>query len=158
MKYKGVKHYLADILVPENSSYIVLESIHYENKGGRFVYVIMPDENKSEFKLGRSKQADIVIDEVSVTRFHAILKYTEHGFYIIDNNSKFGTLSLLNELYIVPGMSATLQVGRTILQLAIHKFSSFLPKPVGVIVKELDVMEIDHHPQEEGNNGEPMET
>jgi hypothetical protein len=150
---------LADIPVPENSTYIVFENIHYENKSGRFVDVIMPDETKSEFKLGRSKQADIVINDISVTRSHAILKYTEEGFYMVDNNSKFGTLSLLNKLELEPGMSATVQFGRTILQLDVQiLFPSTIPKPVGGMMStETDAMEIDHFSLEENNEG-PMET
>ena len=54
-------------------------------------------ENKTEFKLGRGHESEVRINDISVSRCHAIIKYKEDGFYIEDNNSKFGTIALLKE-------------------------------------------------------------
>lgn len=45
--------------------------------------------------MGRGHDADIRITDISVSRFHALIKYSKGDFYIEDNNSKFGTLVLM---------------------------------------------------------------
>ena len=42
--------------------------------------------------MGRGHQSDIRISDISVSRFHAFIKYENNNFLIFDNNSKFGTL------------------------------------------------------------------
>ena len=49
-------------------------------------------------KLGRGHQCDIRISDISVSRFHAFMKYSDNVFKIVDNNSKFGTLVKLGYL------------------------------------------------------------
>jgi hypothetical protein len=57
------------------------------------VHVINPTL-QSEFKIGRSSEADLKVEDVSVSRVHCLLKINEKGFYLVDNLSKFGTLIL----------------------------------------------------------------
>lgn len=40
------------------------------------VHLVMPDETKSVFKLGRGHESDVRISDISVSRTHAILKYS----------------------------------------------------------------------------------
>ena len=54
-------------------------------------------ENKTSFKLGRGHESEVRINDISVSRFHALIKYKDDGFYIEDNNSKFGTIALMRE-------------------------------------------------------------
>lgn len=50
-----------------------------------------------QLKLGRGNDADVRITDISVSRLHAFIKKSPKGFlYIEDNNSKFGTLVLVN--------------------------------------------------------------
>jgi pSer/pThr/pTyr-binding forkhead associated (FHA) protein len=58
------------------------------------VHIVMPDENKSQFKLGRGHESDVRVSDISVSRCHAIIKYENGDFYLEDNLSKFGTLIL----------------------------------------------------------------
>ena len=53
--------------------------------------------NKNAIKLGRGHDVDIRITDISVSRFHSMIKYYKGNFYIEDNNSKFGTLALLKD-------------------------------------------------------------
>ena len=39
----------------------------------------------------RGHQSDITISDISVSRFHAFIKYEKINFLIFDNNSKFRT-------------------------------------------------------------------
>lgn len=55
------------------------------------------------------------INDISVSRCHAIIKYKEGSFVIEDNQSKFGTIVLLKEkLEISPGEQVAVQYGRTV--------------------------------------------
>ena len=48
-----------------------------------------------EFKLGRGHESGVRVNDISVSRVHAQIKYKDGNFYISDNNSKFGTLVLV---------------------------------------------------------------
>ena len=79
----------------------------------------MPNEERNVFKLGRGHESDIRISDISVSRFHAQLKCTKDGYYLEDNNSKFGTLALVPRLEISPSFSRAVQVGRTAISLTV---------------------------------------
>lgn len=50
----------------------------------------------NEIKLGRGHDADVRVTDISVSRLHAMLKKTNKGYYVLeDNHSKFGTLALI---------------------------------------------------------------
>ena len=63
------------------------------------IHMLTVSESKQEFKLGRGHESEVRINDISVSRVHAILKYKEDGFYIEDNMSKFGTIVLLRERF-----------------------------------------------------------
>ena len=71
----------------------MLESI--SSNTSKVVHVLnMVDED--QVTLGRGHDADVRVTDISVSRCHAVIKKSELGFfYIIDNGSKFGTLSLV---------------------------------------------------------------
>ena len=52
-------------------------------------------QDQNEFKLGRGHESQVRINDISVSRCHAIIKCKSDGFYIEDNTSKFGTIVLL---------------------------------------------------------------
>jgi pSer/pThr/pTyr-binding forkhead associated (FHA) protein len=56
--------------------------------------------------IGRGHDAQIRVTDISVSRLHAIfLKHSNGFFYIVDNDSKFGTLALVRTpLQLKPGM------------------------------------------------------
>lgn len=59
------------------------------------VHLVIPDKDKDVFKLGRGHESDVRVSDISVSRFHATLKYDkDNNFYLEDNLSKFGTLVL----------------------------------------------------------------
>jgi pSer/pThr/pTyr-binding forkhead associated (FHA) protein len=67
------------------------------------------------FQLGRGHDSDLRINDISVSRRHASLEYRDDGFYIVDYQSKFGTLALLSDNVVVPEAThQSLQIGRTI--------------------------------------------
>lgn len=74
-------------------------------------------------KVGRGHDCEIRITDISVSRFHALFKKNSKGDFILeDNNSKFGTLSLIRRpLLLEKPCTNYLQVGRTILELTIKE-------------------------------------
>ena len=69
------------------------------------------------FNIGRGHEAEVRVNDISVSRCHAMIKYVpELGFYIEDNLSKFGTIVSLKEPYrIKQGQKVSFQIGRTII-------------------------------------------
>ena len=49
---------------------------------------------QTRFKMGRGHDSEVRVNDISVSRCHAIINYRPNGIYISDNKSKFGTLVL----------------------------------------------------------------
>lgn len=76
---------------------------------------------KKEFKLGRGHESEVRINDISVSRCHAIIKYRDDGFYVEDNISKFGTIVLLKEkMYLPQDHTLAVQVGRTVVSFTVR--------------------------------------
>lgn len=75
----------------------MLESITLEKNVSRLVYIIKPGYRMEEFKLGRGHDSDLRINDISVSRCHAKIKFKDNKFYLTDNLSKFGTLVLVKD-------------------------------------------------------------
>ena len=89
---------LIDIKEPKpETRFILLESMPLDKNTSRNIHMLTVTENKSEFKLGRGHESEVRINDISVSRCHAIIKCKKDGFYIEDNLSKFGTIVLLKE-------------------------------------------------------------
>jgi len=119
IEHQGIKYSLAEIDKPTTGNYILLESLIHERNSSRMANVIIPQEGKEVFKLGRGHEADIRITDISVSRFHAQLRCGKDGYYIEDNNSKFGTLAMVSKVEVAPNLIRAVQVGRTIVHLSV---------------------------------------
>lgn len=73
-------------------------------------------------KQGRSQDCDIRIDDISVSRNHAVIKMRDRSFIVEDSGSKFGTLILARRpIVLIPGCVLSLQINRTLLTLNVKK-------------------------------------
>lgn len=98
---------LIDNILPASSgiqetNYILLESQPLDKNTSRMIHLMTipqgTENPKTEFKIGRGHESEVRINDISVSRCHAIIKYQAgDGFYIEDNQSKFGTIVLLKE-------------------------------------------------------------
>ena len=59
------------------------------------------------------------ISDISVSRTHSFIRYINGKFTIFDNNSKFGTLIKMNNNLDINNEKKAVQIGRTVLTLAI---------------------------------------
>lgn len=57
-------------------------------------HFIQPDASSKSYRIGRSENCEIRVNQsdLSVSRVHALLKFSNGKFEIIDNRSKFGTV------------------------------------------------------------------
>ena len=113
--------------LPETKApYIVLENMMRTDPAaptgpgaGTGVYVISL-AGKKNLRLGRGHESDVRIADVSISRWHATVSFTEDGNFVIeDHNSKFGTLVAMRKpklLDLNANMQAslTLQSGRSV--------------------------------------------
>ena len=60
------------------------------------MHIVKPTVGKEMFKMGRGHESDLRINDISVSRLHAMIKYKEGRFLLEDNVSKFGTLVLVS--------------------------------------------------------------
>jgi len=83
----------------------------------RGVYVISL-AGKKMLRLGRGHESDVRIADVSISRWHATVSFTDDGRFVLeDHGSKFGTLVAMRKPRVVDVAregQLTVQVGRTL--------------------------------------------
>lgn len=112
---------LVDIKKPRTGNYMVMESLPLEKNTSRTIHVLIFSPEHDRFTMGRGHESLIRVNDISVSRLHAILKQTNEGIFIQDNQSKFGTLVLIkeNELKLEHEKNYIFQVGRSVLSIHI---------------------------------------
>jgi hypothetical protein len=104
------------------------------------IHLIRPNDVKDSFKLGRGHESDLRINDISVSRCHAIIKFKEGRFYLEDNLSKFGTLVLVkNRTPLISNFNKAVQIGRTVINFSVKSYiasRNFGPRPSDGIIKE----------------------
>ena len=101
-KVKDKIYKLVDITIPSQADHImVMESLPLEKNTTRTIHVMGFNEQKTQFTMGRGHESEVRINDISVSRCHAMIKYRPEGIFIEDNKSKFGTLVLLKENHLL---------------------------------------------------------
>lgn len=119
MKSNGKCFNLVKYDKPEGN-YMVLESLSQEKNTSRIIHIIRPAPSKQIFKLGRGHESDLRINDISVSRCHAKIKFENGKFLLEDNNSKFGTLVLVKQRTpLLPLYNKAVQVGRTVINFSV---------------------------------------
>ncbi|KAH8583477.1 SSM5 like ring finger with a forkhead associated (FHA) domain [Cryptosporidium sp. chipmunk genotype I] len=113
--------------------FIVLENIYGNVHRG--VHVVSMAEKK-DLKLGRGHESDVRISDVSISRYHATIRYRNDNFMLEDHDSKFGTLVSVRRPQAIDNChNLALQVGRTVVNLRLSEE----PCSPSVGIKELPV-------------------
>ncbi len=108
--------------------YIVLETLTFDSRRNKFLYVINLEKNFKNLRIGRGNECEITFTDVSISRIHCILIREGNHVVLKDYNSKFGTLILIHNqnLIINPDLSLNIQIGRTFFHIQIKQnFSLF---------------------------------
>ena len=125
VEHKGILYSVLDFS-DEFKNYLILESLTIDKENNKFLYVISLDKS-GEIKMGRGQFCDILLSDVSVSRVHCFLIIEGKNIYIKDNDSKFGTLVLMQtpSIKMVENLPLYIQVGRTFLNFMIINNSKF---------------------------------
>lgn len=95
VKANGKVYKLVDIETPKKGAYMIIESLTLEKNSSRIIHVLKPTKKDNVFKMGRGHDAQVRVNDISVSRTHAIIRYRDNNFFMEDNMSKFGTLVLV---------------------------------------------------------------
>lgn len=96
------------------------------------------NEMKPTIRIGRSRDSELRIEDISVSRIHAFIKLTDKGYMLEDNKSKFGTLFLLGpEEHEIPESNGLyLQFSRSTLSLIVKSEETTTQKNTNLQILE----------------------
>ena len=110
---------LIDLNFPEEADYICLESLDYiKNKNNIKILHIIQLEGEKIY-IGRSNNNDIVENDISISREHAIFIYNKNNgnLILVDQNSKFGSLVLVRGNIKLRKIKTFFQIGKTFISI-----------------------------------------
>ena len=124
IKHNNKFHHLLDFS-KDFQSYLTLESLTLDKYKNKFIYTISLMNSGKKMKLGRGHDCEILLSDISVSRVHCFLlaDNMKKNLYIIDNDSKFGTLALIQSPFIKieEFLPLNIQIGRTYIQCIVKK-------------------------------------
>ena len=120
---------LIDIERPTDKNYIILESLNQvkDNSNIKSIHVINLNNDNESISVGRGHESDVRINDISVSRSHAVLRYSkETGRLLLrDLKSKFGTLILFKRPLEIKKKKIHLQIGRTYIEAMLMGMEEF---------------------------------
>jgi predicted component of type VI protein secretion system len=133
-KGEGRAYELIEIKRPVNEPYMILEIMSKDPKHPRGVHVLN-FTTKSEIKMGRGHDCDLRIPDISVSRLHSYLRMENGEFFLEDNNSKFGSLVLIQNRMALKdeGKKLTIQVGRSVFNIQLLRSEYKCGFPTGCL-------------------------
>ena len=124
IKHNNKMHHLLDFS-NDFQSYLTLESLTLDKYKNKFIYTISLMNSNKKMKLGRGHDCDILLSDISVSRVHCFLLADglKKNLFIIDNDSKFGTLVLVQSPFIKIEelLPLNIQIGRTYVHCTVKK-------------------------------------
>ena len=119
-----------DIEPSKGSDYLLLKSIENKNYFNIMMLIHVIELNEEIIKIGRSyidADNDVIIEDPSVSKEHAIIKYNkENGSLMLKNNkSKYGTLVLIKKSLKINEKKIQIQVGKTVVEAQVMKYGDF---------------------------------
>lgn len=114
LKNGEIFYNIFDIEIPDGP-FCILESLSIDKNSSRMIFIMKPNKPQMEFKVGRGHDSDIRVSDISVSRYHARIKYQDGQFLLEDNTSKFGTLVMIKDKTpIIANHTCAVQSGRTV--------------------------------------------
>ena len=123
-------------LKSEFENNLIIESLSKDKNNDKILFVINLDFN-NKIRIGRGHDADINLLDVSISRLHSTLTIDKKkNIFIEDNNSKFGTLILVqSKLKLIENLPLFIQTGRTFLDCRLNRNSFTLFSCCGISEK-----------------------
>ena len=108
---------------------LIIESLTMDKMKNKYLYVVNLDIPNNKIFIGRGHDSHVIFNDISVSRIHSILNINKNTkkVFISDNNSKFGTLILVQVKNIILSIDLKLylQIGRTYFEFLIKGSSNF---------------------------------
>ena len=118
---------LIDLNLPKETDYICLESLDFieDNNNNKIVHIVKLID-KILF-IGRANYNDIIVEDTSVSRDHALLKYNENNksLFLENKNGKYGTLVLVRGNIKIREEKAYFQILNTHISMELAKKTNF---------------------------------
>ena len=115
-----------------HNNFIVIDTVFPLTDTNRYRYIVKFNNN-NEMKIGRGLDNQLILNEITVSRNHCILKLekNKYGNYDIkmeDQSSKFGSLILLqsNKIEIIKGKPLHIQISNVHFVIQYKKYNSLL--------------------------------
>ena len=121
IKYKN-KFFPLINFTNEFKSYLTLESLTLDKYHNKFIYVISLEKN-GKISIGKNQNCQIILSDRSICDIHCFMIVNNKTVYLEDNDSKFGTLVLIqaNRLKLYPSVPLNIQIGTSFLELLVKK-------------------------------------
>jgi len=116
--------------------FIVLDSLHRDKLAPHGMFHVLSLAN-GRATIGRGEDCQVRIAHCGISRLHATLRYTagasneSSGFFLEDNNSKFGTTVACKRLPLTPDVPTTVQIDNTVLAVTLQSVCN--PVSLGMI-------------------------
>ena len=103
-------------------SYLTLESLTLDKYRNKFIYVVSL-ETKRKIPIGKNHSCEIVLSDRSIENLHCFMVVSNKQVYLEDNDSKFGSLVLVQtkRIKLYQDIPLYLQIGRSFLEILIKK-------------------------------------
>ena len=128
IRHKGRLYEILDFKNDFNN-YLIIESITLDKNQNKYLYVVNLDQPNNQISIGRGHDCQILLSDISVSRWHCFLTIdkTSKNIFIHDNNSKFGTLILVQTKNMIMSfqLKLNIQIGRTYLELLLKEPFTF---------------------------------
>ena len=114
-----------DLNKPENTNYMILESLTRIKNNKNIKNIFIVKLIASEITVGKLEGNDIIINDDTISRYHAIFKYDKNnGNISIINKGRYGTSILIkNNVKLNIGEKIYLQIGRTYIEAEVKELS-----------------------------------
>ncbi len=107
---------------------MILESLNQVKDGNNYksIHVCTLEEDKTII-LGRGHEADIRINDISVSRVHGTITLLPGNKIMLkDLASKFGTLALIQTKFVIPDKKVCIQIGRSYMEIRSVPISQYM--------------------------------
>lgn len=127
VKIKNKTVRLLTVEKPNDSNYIILEGFFWDEKKTKNWYILHLSNEENTINFGRANNSDVRMSCISVSRDHAYIKLFKEKFYLVDLNSKFGTLVLItNNIQLIPYKKISIQYNNACITFLVKHKRSFL--------------------------------
>ena len=128
IKHKGKLYDIFDFYNDFNN-YLIIESLTLDKNKNKYMYIINLDNNSNKINIGRGHESTVILNDITVSRVHCVLNINSNmkKIYLSDNNSKFGTLILIQtkNIYLSVDLKLHLQIGRSYLSFLLKGNSNY---------------------------------